>query len=124
MARFRAVFPAHPGTIGSLKMEIAFHHAAGLSHAYADDGSFLVSKGAAEVKRPAHVRWVEYETLDDVKHWLTEHRNMIQLVSTTRRLRDRLVAIAIPVVDVGDAQRPGLGWDEDPSAVVPFLRSL
>ncbi len=124
MARFRAVFPAHPSTIGSLKMQIAYYEAADLPHAYADDGSFLVSKGDPEVQRPAHIRWVEYEDPDDVVQWLNDNRDRIQLVSTTDKVRDRLSAITIPVIAVGDAQRPGLGWDSNPVGVVPFLKSL
>ena len=124
MARFRAVFPAHPSTISGLKIPIAYYRATDLPHAYADDGSFLVSKGEPEVQLPAHVRWTEYDDLSDVVRWLDTRRSRIQLVSASRRSREALAATSIPTVAPGDAQRPELGWKQDDTDVVDFLRQL
>ncbi len=124
MARFRALFPAHEATIGSLKMQIAYYQAAGLPHAYADDGSFLVSRGDPEVQQPAHVRWTEYSGLEQVRHWIMEHGHQLQLVVAPRHVCRALEVEGTTVVEPGDAQRPRLGWKQDQRDVVRFLHSL
>jgi hypothetical protein len=124
MARFRAVFPAHPDTAGGLKMQIAYYRAADLAHAYADDHSFLISRGGPEAQRPGHVRWTEYDSLEDVRRWLTETRKQIQVVAISPRVEFGLDTVEVPTVTLGDTQRPPLGWNQGQADVVSFLRSL
>ncbi|NNE45696.1 MAG: hypothetical protein HKN37_03460 [Rhodothermales bacterium] len=124
MARFRAVFPAHPDTAGGLKMQIAYYRAADLAHAYADDSSFLISRGGPEAQRPGHVRWTEYDSLANVRRWLTETRERIQVVAVSPRVELGLDTVEVPAVALGDTQRPPLGWKQGQTDVVSFLRSL
>lgn len=70
MAHFRAVFPPPPALPGTLEMQRAFLEAQGRSHAHGEGLEFLVSRGAPEVQPPGHVRWAEYDALDDVRAWL------------------------------------------------------
>ena len=65
MADFRGVFPAHDSTPGSLEMRRAFLEAADQSHAYAAGMQFLVSRGDPEPQDGAHLRWSEYDDLDE-----------------------------------------------------------
>lgn len=124
MARFRAVFPAHESTAGSLKLQIAFHRAADLPHAYADDESFLVSRGAPEVQQPGHVRWSEYDDASQVKRWLQDNEKGIQIIVASSSVASGLDLKPSSVVLPGNAQRPELGWSQDGVDVLQFLRCL
>ncbi len=124
LANFRGVFPAHPDTRGTLKMQVALHKALETPMAYADDDSFLVTRGAPEPQSPGHLRWAEYVDLEEVKTWIAAHSEQLQLTSATPGVKDRLQQVPVPVIEVGYAQRPELGWRQDGKDVVEFLRSL
>jgi hypothetical protein len=123
MARFRAVFPAHPKTVAGLKMPIAFAAASGSPSAYAEDGSFLVTKGTPEVQQPGHLRWVEYLEIDEVHRHLNVVQNEIQLVVRSKQSglnRIEGLETALP----GFAQRPKLDWKPDGYDTIDFLGNL
>ena len=122
-AAFRAVFPPHPDTPGALAMQQAFLAARDLPHAYSDGLEFLLSRGEAEVQGPGHLRWVEYEDLDEVAAWLTRHRDELQLVGARPAVAERLPA-ALPLEPLGEAQRPPLDWRPDGIDTLAFLALL
>ncbi len=122
-ARFRGVFPAHPATPGRLKMQRAFLEAVNVPHGYGDGLEFLLSKGDPEPMKPGHVRWSEYSDIDAVAGWLAEHRDEIQIVCAREELRPRLEG-DIPLVTLGEAQRPPLDWRPDGVDVMAFLTEL
>ncbi len=124
LASFRGVFPAHPDTRGALKMQIAFHKALETPMAYAEDDSFLLTRGDPDPQTPGHLRWAEYSDLEEVRSWMDSRRDLLQLACVTTRARASLKHPPIPLADVGHAQRPGLGWHQDGRDVVKFLRSL
>jgi hypothetical protein len=107
MARFRAVFPAHPDTPGALQMQQAFLDARDQSHAHGEGLEFLVSRGAPEVQaRPAHLRWAEYETLADVEAWLEAHAEAVHAVVARPPLAGRLAPSAsLPTCAPGTVHR-------------------
>lgn len=120
MAVFRSVFPPHPSTPAGLKMQQAMLAAFDVPHAYGEGLEFLVSRGAPEVQRPGHLRWVEYDDLAAVGAWLEAHRGELQLVVARPRLAERLPA-GLPVAPPGEAQRPPLDWCPDGQDPVAFL---
>ncbi len=90
MADFRGVFPAHGSTPGSLEMRRAFLEAADQSHAYAAGMQFLVSRGDPEPQDGAHLRWSEYDNLEQVATWIHEHADEIHAVVVRPSLAERL----------------------------------
>jgi acyl-CoA reductase-like NAD-dependent aldehyde dehydrogenase len=118
---FRSVFPSHPATPGTLRMQQAFLAAVKKPHAYAEDLSFLISRGEAEVKGPAHLRWVEYAGMPEVLAWLNEHRDEIQVLVRRKYLAATLGEAGIPAVEPGQSQRPPLDWQPDGRDTVGFL---
>ncbi len=122
-ARFRAVFPPHSGTSGRLKMQQAFLQAVNAPHAYGEHLEFLLSKGDPEIQPPGHVRWAEYDNLDDVRRWLSQQRNAIQLVVARGELHGRLET-DLPIITPGNAQRPPLDWRPDDRDLITFLAEL
>ncbi|NBC86880.1 MAG: hypothetical protein GVY25_11885 [Bacteroidetes bacterium] len=90
MADFRGVFPAHEDTPGALEMQRAFLEAQDASHAYAAGMQFLVSRGDPEPQRGAHLRWSEYEGLEDVASWIHDHHADIGAVVARPGVQDRL----------------------------------
>lgn len=122
-ALFRGVFPAHSRTPGRLALQQAFLSAVERPHAFGDGLEFLLSRGDPEEQPPGHVRWTEYDALGDVKTWLRDHRDHIQLVVARASVRDELDGI-VPVEGFGEAQRPRLEWRPDGIDTVEFLTSL
>lgn len=122
-ALFRGVFPAHSRTPGRLALQQAFLSAVEQPHAYGEGLEFLLSRGDPEEQSPGHVRWTEYETLGDVKTYLRDHRDRLQLVVARAPVRDELDGI-VRVEAFGEAQRPGLGWLPDGIDTVEFLISF
>lgn len=122
-ARFRGMFPVHPDMPGALQMPQAFLEATGQSHAYGEGLEFLVSRGAPEPQQPGHVRWAEYDTLDEVKAWLEAHASEIQLVVARDAVAERL-ATDVPMEPLGEAQRPALDWQPDRVDTVAFVETL
>jgi len=90
MADVRGVFPAHEDTPGALEMQRAFLEAQDASHAYAAGMQFLVSRGDPEPQRGAHLRWSEYEGLDDVASWIHDHHADIGALVARPGVQDRL----------------------------------
>lgn len=125
MAEFRAAFPVHPDTAGSLKMTQAYMRAVDQPHGYGDNMEFLVSKGEAEIQMPGHIRWVEYTNLADVKHWMDTHQSHLQLVVCSAPIADKLgISDYISHVLPGFAQRPELSWCPDKVSIPEFLTRL
>ncbi|HEX7070518.1 MAG TPA: hypothetical protein VF190_06920, partial [Rhodothermales bacterium] len=122
-ANFRGVFPAHPSTPGTLTMPKAFLEAVGNPHAFGEGLEFLLSKGEPEVQQPAHVRWSEYESLDEVNSWLRTHAEEIQLVVGREEILAQLPE-SLPREALGRAQRPAISWCADGRDVIDFLVSL
>jgi len=123
LALFRGLFPVHPEVPGTLQMQQAFLEATDQSHAYGEGLEFLVSRGAPEPQRPGHIRWAEYDTLDEVRDWLSAHADRIQLVTARPQLGDQLGA-AVPTAALGSAQRPGLDWQPDGKDTLAFLDAI
>jgi hypothetical protein len=123
LAAFRSVFPPHPTTPGTLKMQQAFLEATNQPHAYGESLEFLLSKGEADVQGAGHLRWVSYENLEDVAAWLQAHGEAVQLIVA----RDEIAAPLPPKFDVvkpGEAHRPVLTWDPDGIDTIAFLAEL
>ena len=119
MARFRGLFPAHPDTPGTLQMQQAFLEAHDDPHAYADGLEFLVSRGEPEPQRPGHVRWTEYESLEEVEEWAADHDDALYRLIARPGLHDQLPAERIR--SPGGVHVPPLD-DEDGREGVAFLR--
>lgn len=122
-AAFRGVFPPHAETPGALSMQKAFLDALSLPHAYGEGLEFLLSRGAPEPQGPGHVRWVDYDSLGEVVDFLTAHTHALQLVAARPALLETLPA-ALPLIALGEAQRPPLDWLPDGLNTVAFLCAL
>lgn len=90
MARFRGVYPAHADTPGALQMQQAFLEARDESHAYAEGLEFLVSRGEPVPKKAGHVRWAEYDELEEVEAWADEHKEDVYALVARPGLHDRV----------------------------------
>ena len=123
MARFRGVFPVHPEVPGTLQMQQAFLEATDQSHAYGEGLEFLLSRGAPEPQRPGHIRWTEYDALDDVGEWLDAHADGLQHVTARAGLAEQ-IGTDLPIAPLGTAQRPRLDWTPDGRDTVAFLSRL
>lgn len=122
MARFRGLFPSHPDTPGTLQMQQAFLEARDEPHAYADGLEFLVSRGAPEPKRPGHVRWTEYETVDDIATWWADQSESIYAVIARPHLQQTLPS-EWPLRSPGGVHIPPLD-DAEGQETVRFLRGV
>ncbi|MFO8098080.1 MAG: hypothetical protein R6T83_00480 [Salinibacter sp.] len=90
MAHFRGLYPAHDDTPGTLQMQQAFLEAQDQSHAYAEDLQFLVSRGAPSPQTSAHIRWVEYDEIDEMEHWLSEQGEEIYALIARQHIHDQV----------------------------------
>lgn len=122
-ALFRGVFPAHTEVAGTLQLQKAFLEALDVPHAYGEGLAFLVSKGPPEAQRPGHARWTEYGEFEAAVRWLLAHAGEIQLVAARPEVGRRLPG-DLPVVSLGQAQRPPLNWCPDGKDTLGFLGSL
>ncbi len=104
-------------------MKKAFLEAIEIPHAYAEGLEFLISKGDAEPQEPCHIRWVSYNSLDEVKTWVAHHGSDIQLVLAGPRIAAQLKP-EIATQSFGFAQRPSLNWHPDNIDTLSFLASL
>jgi len=123
LAAFRSVFPPHPDTPGALKMQQAFLQATDQPHAYGEGLEFLLSKGEAVVQGAGHLRWVPYESLEDVSAWLQAYGDAVQFVVA----REAVSTQWSPPIDMmrpGEAHRPPLTWDPDGIDTIAFLAGL
>ena len=119
----RAVYPAPSATAAGLRMSAALARATKQPHAMLDDGSLLVTRGEAEAQRPGHLRWVE-ANVEDASAWLSSHRERLQLVAARPALHAALAGTGVPVVELGDAQRPPLDWHPDGIDTLGWLAAL
>lgn len=110
LAGFRELFPSHPDTDGSLAMPAAFLQSAGAS--FAQGPGFLVSRGDPEPQSGAHLRWTEYEDLEDVVQWIAENRENVKAICAAPRPVENLAQAGLPedidIIHPGDAHRPTL----------------
>ncbi|MXZ16765.1 MAG: hypothetical protein F4Z16_05285 [Rhodothermaceae bacterium] len=123
LARVRGIFPAHPSTPGRLEMQRAYLAAVKQSHAYGDGLEFLVSKGPPEVQVPGHVRWVEYEDLDEVIRFVEATFSEVQCVVARDRLCEKLPE-TWDAQPLGTTQKPALAWKPDGRDTIDFLCNL
>jgi hypothetical protein len=106
MARFRAVFPAHPDTPGALRMQKAFLEARDQSYGHGEGLEFLMSRGAPEVQAPGHLRWAEYEALGEVRDWLAVRATQVHAVVARQGLQSPVQPpAALPVLAPGTVHR-------------------
>lgn len=122
MARFRGVFPVHPDTPGSLQMQQAFLEARDEPHAYAEGLEFLLSRGAPQPQRPGHIRWSEYDSLEEVEAWIQDHQEDLYAVVARSSLHDPLPD-DWPVRSPGGVHTPPLD-DWEGKSIVRFMESL
>lgn len=123
MARFRGVFPAHADTPGALQMQKAFLEARDEPRAFAEGLEFLMSRGEPEIPSPnGHIRWSEYDDLDEVDDWIQEQGEALYAVVAREPLHDQLPA-AWPLRTPGGLHIPPLD-DEEGTQIVDFIRSL
>lgn len=120
---FRGVFPAHPALAGSLKMQQAYLDATGAAHAFGEDLSFLVSRGAPERQPAGHLRWVTYRALEDFESWLAAHPEEVDFVAASPSLLAQL-RVSLPVRALGDVHRLPIGGMPEDAAVLSFLAGL
>ena len=123
LAQGRAVFPPSPVTVTRLKMPRAFLRATKQPHAELDDGSLVLSRGTPEPQVPGHLRWVEYDALEEARAWLEAQADALQLVAAAPRLHARLQG-CVPVVALGETQRPPLDWQPDGVDTFAWLAGL
>jgi hypothetical protein len=120
MAGFRGLFPAHEDTPGTLEMQQAFLEAQDQPHAYAEGMEFLLSRGEPDVQKPGHIRWTEYDALDALDEWWTDHREEVYAIIARPHLHDQCPD-HWPLRTPGGVHIPPLD-DEEGKAVVRFLR--
>jgi len=123
MARFRAIFPAHPDSAGSMQIGKAFLKAVDQPHAYGENLEFLMSKGDPEVQTPGHTRWTEFQNDVDVTSWLKEHHGNVQLLVSRREIIADIPP-DINKIKPGRAQRPTLSWCPDGKDTIEFLLGI
>lgn len=70
LAHMRAAVPAHERIPGTLQMQRALLEARDQPHAYAEDLTFLFSKGVPEPQRGLHMRWTPYDALPEMSEAL------------------------------------------------------
>jgi hypothetical protein len=122
MARFRGLFPAHPDTPGTLQMQQAFLEARDESHAYADGLEFLMSRGEPAPQRPGHVRWAEYDYLEEVTTWMDKHEGDLYATIARPHLHDKLPD-RYHLRSPGGVHVPPLD-DEEGRETISFLRGV
>jgi len=123
MARFRGVFPAHEDTPGALQMQKAFLEARDEPRAFAEGLEFLVSRGEPKVPSPpGHIRWAEYDDLDEIDEWVQDHEDALYAVVARESLHDQLPE-PWPLRTPGGLHIPPLD-DQEGTAIAHFLRTL
>ncbi|MCY4001162.1 MAG: hypothetical protein OXF84_10200 [Bacteroidetes bacterium] len=120
LAKMRGYFPAHPSTSGKLALQQAYLSATDQSHAYGDGLEFLISKGAAEPQVPGHVRWVEYDHLDEIVPIVNDFLADVQCMVARKYVRNKLPEIW-DIQRFGSTQRPPLDWKPDGVDTIDFL---
>ncbi len=123
LAKMRGLFPAHSSTSGRLAMHRAYLAAINNPHAYGSGLEFLISKGTPEVQVPGHVRWVEYNDLNDVTSTIEGRRNEVQCIVARDQVRHEL-PIQWNSQRLGTTQRPPIDWQPDGIDTIDFLCGL
>lgn len=108
MAHLRAAIPAHDSLPGALQMQQAFLEAQDQPHAYAEDMTFLFSKGAPQIQDGAHVRWTPYDTPRDIATWYDAHADAVGPVLHRADLPEKLLPSAASTRHLGTLHR--LDW--------------
>lgn len=90
LAHMRGAIPAHESIPGTLQMQQAFLEAQDAPHAYADDLTFLFSRGAPEIQSGLHVRWAEYTGRDEAGTWVAGNANAVGPVLCRQGGHDRV----------------------------------
>jgi hypothetical protein len=104
-------------------MQKAFLEARDEPRAFAEGLEFLVSRGEPEIPSPpGHIRWTEYDDLDEIDEWIQDHEDALYGVVARKPLHDQLPA-SWPLRPPGGLHIPPLD-DEEGEAVAHFLRSL
>ncbi len=115
----RVMFPAHDLTSGPLKMQQALLAALKTPHAYSEDYQFLLSRGEPIEQGPCHIRWVQYDALEEVTEWIDANKDRLQGVFSSERLHSKNAGWE----PLGTAQRPTLNWHPDNRSHSSFLRT-
>jgi len=124
MAEFRGVVPAHDATPGALEMQRAFLEAIDQSHAYAAGLQFLMSRGNPEAQQGAHLRWAEYNTLDEVGDWLADQTQEVLHLVARRPLHERLSPHVKEKRGVREVDLLAPGEVHRPPLATPRVRAL
>ena len=128
IAAGRAVYPAPASTAAGLRMAVSLARATGQPHAALDDGSLLVTRGEAEAQRAGHLRWSELADVATAAAWVAAHADTLQLAAARAGLHaalaDALVGTGVPIVALGDTQRPPLDWRPDGIDTLGWLATL
>jgi hypothetical protein len=104
-------------------MQKAFLEAQDKPRAFAEGLEFLVSRGSPEIPSPnGHIRWSEYEDLEEVDDWIREQGEALYAVVAREPLHDQLPA-SWPLRTPGGLHIPPLD-DEEGREIVNFIRSL
>ena len=122
-ATFRSVFPAHTSTAARLRMPKAMLEAVQTPCAYADDLSFLVSRGRPEFCEACHVRWTEYSDTSEIIRWLAGTAGRVQLLATNSDAIAAAASAEAQVTRLGTTQRPAVDWRPDGIDTVRWLAS-
>lgn len=122
-ATFRSVFPAHESTAAGLRMPKAMLEAMQTPCAYADDLSFLVSRGGPEFCEPCHVRWTEYSETSEISRWLAGSTGRVQLLATNSGAIAAAASAVTQITRLGTTQRPPIHWRPDGVDTVRWLAS-
>ncbi len=123
LAQMRGMFPAHSSTSGRLAMHRAYLAAINCPHAYGSGLEFLMSKGLPEVQVPGHVRWVEYNDLDELTFIVEGRRNEVQCIVAREKVRKELPR-RWNSQKLGTTQRPTIDWQPDGIDTIDFLCDL
>ena len=122
-AFFRGAYPAHNGVSGSLQMKKALLEAMDRPHAYGEGLEFLVSKGDPDWLAPCHIRWVEYESLEEVVNWVELNSGSIGHLVARAGIQHSL-NVNIPKLQPGLAHRSVFKEHVDYDRIIEFLASI
>lgn len=90
LAHMRAAVPAHERIPGTLQMQRALLEAQDQPHAYAEDLTFLFSKGVPEPQRGLHVRWTPYDALTEMSEALDSADTSVGSVRCRAAITERV----------------------------------
>jgi hypothetical protein len=88
---------------------------------FTDNGFLLVINSTHTSSPIAVLNFEEYENIQILEKKLIEMKNQIQCIAATDSVKQKLSAIEIPVVKMGEAQSPSLSDYADGIDVIRFL---